>query len=67
MVDDRHHFLVKEAIRQQLVQSKKNEKMTDWVDDLKKDYEDKITYAIGFTPPPTATGTTAGTTTNENE
>ena len=58
---------VKEAIKQQLVQAKKNEKMTDWVDDLKKDYEDKITYAIGFTPPPTATGTSTGATTNADE
>jgi parvulin-like peptidyl-prolyl isomerase len=53
---------VKESIRQQLVQTKKNEKMTEWVDDLKKDYEDKVSYAIGFTPPPAATGTTATTT-----
>ena len=58
---------VKEAIRQQLLQSKKNEKMTKWVDDLKKNYEDKITYAIGFTPPPTATGSTATATTNPDE
>jgi parvulin-like peptidyl-prolyl isomerase len=56
---------VKVAIKQQLLQAKKNEKMTAWVDDLKKDYEDKITYAIGFTPPPTATGGT--TTTNPDE
>jgi hypothetical protein len=38
--------------------------MTEWVDDLKQEYEDKITYAIGFTPPPTAT---TGTTTAEDE
>ena len=56
---------VKVAIKQQLLQAKKNEKMTAWVDGLKKDYEDKITYAIGFTPPPTATGGT--TTTNPDE
>jgi parvulin-like peptidyl-prolyl isomerase len=56
---------VKSAIKQQLLQTEKNEKMTDWVDGLKKDYEDKISYAIGFTPPPTATST--GATTNENE
>jgi foldase protein PrsA len=52
---------VKAAIKQQLLQTKKNEKMTDWVDNLKKDYEDKIAYAIGFTPPPTATSTAATT------
>ncbi len=50
---------VKDSIRQQLLQTKKNEAMTAWVDGLKKDYEDKISYAIGFTPPPAAaTGTT---------
>jgi parvulin-like peptidyl-prolyl isomerase len=52
---------VKAAIKQQLLQTKKNEKMTDWVDNLKKDYEDKIAYAIGFMPPPTATSTAATT------
>jgi foldase protein PrsA len=49
---------VKESIRQQQLQAKKNEVMTKWVDDLKKDYEDKVTYAVGFNPPPaTSTGT----------
>ena len=49
---------VKESISQQLAQTKKNEAMTKWVDELKKDYEDKISYAVGFNPPPGATGTT---------
>lgn len=53
---------VKESIRQQLAQTKKNEAMTKWVDDLKRDYEDKVHYAVGFNPPPAATtGTTATT------
>lgn len=51
---------VKESIRQQLLQTKKNEAMTAWVNELKQDYEDKISYAVGFNPPPAAT---AGTTT----
>jgi len=56
---------VEDSIRQQLLQTKKNEAMTKWVDELKKDYEDKVSYAVGFTPPPpAATGTT---TTAENE
>ena len=46
---------VKDSIRQQLAQTKKNEAMTKWVDELKKDYEDKVSYAVGFTPPPAAT------------
>ena len=49
---------VKESIRQQLAQTKKNEAMTKWVDQLKKDYEDKISYAVGFNPPPAASTTT---------
>jgi parvulin-like peptidyl-prolyl isomerase len=55
---------VKESIRQQLLQTKKNETMTKWVDDLKKDYEDKVSYAVGFTPPP---ATSTGATTEETE
>ena len=50
---------VKDSIREQLLQTKKNEAMTKWVDDLKKDYEDKVSYAAGFNPPPAATGTTS--------
>ena len=49
---------VQESIRQQLQQTEKNEAMTKWVDDLKDDYEDKVSYAVGFSPPPAATGTT---------
>lgn len=49
---------VKESIKQQLQQTKKNESMTKWVEDLKKDYEDKVSYAVGFTPPPAAKSTT---------
>ena len=50
---------VKESISQQLGQTKKNEAMTKWVDELKKDYKDKVSYAVGFSPPPGATGTTS--------
>ena len=28
--------------------------MTDWLEDLKADYEDKVAYAVGFNPPPAA-------------
>jgi len=56
---------VEDSIRQQLLQGKKNETMTSWVEDLKADYDDKVAYAVGFSPPPAATGTTGttGTTT----
>jgi parvulin-like peptidyl-prolyl isomerase len=50
---------VKASIRQQLQQTKKNEAMTKWVEKLKDDYEDKVSYAVGFTPPPAATGTSS--------
>ena len=50
---------VQASIKQQLQQTKKNEAMTKWVDDLKKDYKDKVSYATGFTPPPDAKSTTA--------
>ena len=53
---------VQDSIRQQLAQTKKNEAMTKWVEELKKDYEDKISYAVGFTPPPAAATTTGSTT-----
>ncbi|HSO01636.1 MAG TPA: SurA N-terminal domain-containing protein, partial [Gaiellaceae bacterium] len=39
---------VKDSIKQQLEQTKKNEAMTKWVDELKKEYEDKVSYAVGF-------------------
>jgi len=52
---------VRASIKQQLEQTQKNEAMTKWVDDLKKDYKDKVAYATGFTPPPDAKNTTSGT------
>ena len=52
---------VKDSIRQQLLQTKRNEAMTKWVDGVKKDYDGKVTYAVGFTPPPTPSTTSTGT------
>jgi foldase protein PrsA len=49
---------VKEAIRQQLVQTKKNEAMTNWVEDTKKDFEDDTEYQVGYAPPATDTAAT---------
>jgi foldase protein PrsA len=51
---------VKASIRQQLQQTEKNEAMTKWVDELKDDYEDKVSYATGFTPPPEPTPASTG-------
>jgi foldase protein PrsA len=52
---------VADSIRQQLLQTKKNEEMTNWVNDLDKDFKGKVKYATGYTPPATTTGTTATT------
>jgi parvulin-like peptidyl-prolyl isomerase len=49
---------VSASIKQQLVQTKKNEQMTNWVNGLEKDFKGKVDYATGFTPPSTSTGTT---------
>jgi foldase protein PrsA len=48
---------VKEAIRQQLLQTKKNEKSSNYVEELKKG--DDVTYQVGFAPRKTATETTS--------
>ncbi|HSC93042.1 MAG TPA: peptidylprolyl isomerase [Gaiellaceae bacterium] len=54
---------VKESIRQQLLQTKRNEAMTKWVEETKKDFEEKTDYQVGFTPPKAAATTTGATTT----
>jgi parvulin-like peptidyl-prolyl isomerase len=48
---------VKDAIRQQLLQEKKQKEMTEWVNGIKKDFADETTYQVGYAPP--ETGTTA--------
>ena len=54
---------VKESIRAQLLQEKKNKAMADWVEAVKKEYEEKTSYQVGFKPPPPVTATGAGATT----
>jgi len=49
---------VKESIRQQLAQTKKNGAMTKWVNDTKKDFANKIHYQVGYAPPSTSTAAT---------
>jgi parvulin-like peptidyl-prolyl isomerase len=48
---------VEEQIKQQLLQTNKNDKMTKWVEDVKKELGEQTTYQVGFAPPPTATTT----------
>jgi parvulin-like peptidyl-prolyl isomerase len=44
---------VKEQIRQELLQTKKNEAMTAWVKDTREDFCDgDLTFQVGFTPNP---------------
>jgi foldase protein PrsA len=57
---------VRASIRQQLEQQRKNDKITKWLEDTKKDYcNGKIKYQVGYQPNPdpcaTLTGTTATT------
>jgi parvulin-like peptidyl-prolyl isomerase len=50
---------VKEAIRQQLLQEKRNKEMETWVADMRKDLEGETTYQVGYKPKgddPAATG-----------
>ena len=42
---------VKATIRATLLQQKRNEEMKAWVEDLKADYEGKVSYAAGYEPP----------------
>jgi foldase protein PrsA len=56
---------VKASISQQLLQSKKTTTINKWVDGVNKEYVKKIAYATGYTPAPTASVSTAATTTNQ--
>src|ERR1043166_7380909 len=52
---------VKATIKQQLLQQKRNEAMTNWSNKLKSDFDGKVSYQTGYAPPPTSTpGTTTG-------
>ena len=52
---------VEESIRQQLLQSKKQQKMADWVNKMKKDFN--VSYASGYKPASTSTTATTSATT----
>ena len=53
---------VRAAIRQQLLQQKKQEAMKKWVDDTSSTFEKKTTYQVGYAPPADTTSTPASTT-----
>jgi parvulin-like peptidyl-prolyl isomerase len=46
---------VKSQIKTQLESEKKNTAVDDWVNQVQKEYKDKVTYAAGFEPPDTST------------
>jgi foldase protein PrsA len=48
----------KTSIQQQLLQQLKNDAMTKWVNDVKKEYDPKTKYAVGYGPAATGTTTT---------
>src|SRR5918992_4260333 len=46
---------VKDAIKQQLLQEKKQAEMTKWVNGIRDDFADETTYQVGYQPPETGT------------
>jgi parvulin-like peptidyl-prolyl isomerase len=51
---------VKEAIRQQLLQEKRNKEMEKWVAGMRKDLEEETTYQVGYKPKPQAAAAPTG-------
>jgi parvulin-like peptidyl-prolyl isomerase len=49
---------VQKAIKQQLLQQKKQAAWTKWINDTKKEYTKKVHYQAGFAPPTTSTAPT---------
>ena len=52
---------VKEQIRQQLLQEKRQKAITDWSKETNEEFEDKIAYQVGYAPPATTGNTTTAT------
>jgi parvulin-like peptidyl-prolyl isomerase len=50
---------VKDQIKAQLLETKKSDAMTKWVDGVKKELGDETTYQVGFAPPAEPTTSTA--------
>ena len=46
---------VKEAIRQQLLQTKRSSELQNWLEGVKKEFASKVSYATGLAPPATTT------------
>jgi foldase protein PrsA len=54
---------VHDSIKTTLTQQKQNTAMKNWIANLKTKYADQISYAPGYAPPASASGTGAGTST----
>lgn len=52
---------VSDSIKAQLLQTKRNDAMTKWVDQVTKEFSSKVRYQAGYTPP---TAVTTGTSTS---
>jgi foldase protein PrsA len=50
---------VKEQIRQQLLQEKRQKAITDWSKDTNDEFKDQISYQVGYAPPATTGATTS--------
>jgi parvulin-like peptidyl-prolyl isomerase len=55
---------VRSSIKATLLQEKRTDVMTEWVQDLEEDYEGKVSYAAGFEPPELPEETTTETETS---
>ena len=53
---------VESQISDQLLEEQKNARINEWIEELRKRFEDEIAYAPGFKPPPAETTTGAGDT-----
>ena len=56
---------VETQISEQLLEEKKNARINEWIEELRKRFEDEIAYAPGFEPPPSEDTTTGAGETSE--
>jgi hypothetical protein len=48
---------VESQISDQLLEEQKNARINEWIEELRKRFEDEVVYAPGFEPPPAETTT----------
>jgi parvulin-like peptidyl-prolyl isomerase len=47
----------KESLEEQLLEERRNEAMSTWVDQVRTKFANQVSYAVGFSPPPPASTT----------